>query len=125
MDQAERDSGTTRPWQSLYRVKDTVIVAETADLRVIEITLAVDEEVPWHFHHEVEDIFYCLSGGIMVATRGPDQDVPLRPGESFRLAARRPHRVRNTEDRDSRFVLVQGPGTYDFVPVDGSRRRDQ
>ena len=114
---ADTDRATTRPWTSHYTVKATVIVAETADLRTLEITLGPGEEVPWHFHHQVEGIFYCLAGGIAVLTRGPDADAQLQPGETCRVAARRPHRVINTADADSRFILVQGPGLYDFVPV--------
>ncbi|MFP6758464.1 MAG: cupin domain-containing protein [Alphaproteobacteria bacterium] len=117
MSTAETDSGTTRPWTSHYTVKATVIVAETADLRTLEITLGPGEAVPWHFHRQVEDIFYCLAGGIAVLTRGPEEDTRLRPGETCRVAARRPHRVNNTADTDSRFLIIQGPGKYDFVPV--------
>ncbi len=47
-----------RPWETQYQVAETKIVAETPDLRVLEITLDIGEAVPWHLHRHVDDHFY-------------------------------------------------------------------
>lgn len=108
----------TRPWETHYRITDTTIVAETPDLRVLDITLGPGEAVPWHVHGQVDDIFYCLAGAIEVATRKAEQTHALAPGASCRIPNGRAHRVTNVAAAGaSRFVLVQGPGKYDFVPV--------
>ncbi len=43
----------------------------------------------------------------------------LAPGESCLVPKGRVHRALNPAPGTSRFVLVQGPGEYDFVPVPG------
>ncbi len=109
----------TRPWESHYTITDTTIIAETPDLRVLELTLGPGEEVPWHVHSQVDDRFYCLAGAIEVLTRKPDETQALEAGASCRVPHGRAHRVVNAAPADatSRFVLVQGPGKYDFVPL--------
>ena len=106
-----------RPWETQYRVAETKIVAESTDLRVLEITLDAGEAVPWHLHRHVDDHFYCLAGSIAVVTRKPDAETRLVPGESCLVPIGRAHRAANAADGPSRFVLVQGPGEYDFVPL--------
>ena len=108
-----------RPWERHYRIADTQIIAETPTLRVLEVTLAAGEEVPWHLHREVEDIFYCIEGGIEILTRKPAKTVRLAVGETTRVPPGRAHRVVNSREGTTRFLLVQGPGTYDYVPVPG------
>ncbi len=109
----------TRPWETHYQVADTTVVAETPDLRVLEITLGPGEQVPWHVHSQVEDIFYCLAGALEIFTRKPEATHALAPGETCRVPHGRGHRVVNAapDDTTSRFVLIQGPGTYDYVPL--------
>jgi len=60
----------------------TRVVAETPELRVTEYVLGKGEALPWHFHSEVTDHFYCLQGMIRVALREGGQEWLLRPGES-------------------------------------------
>ena len=109
----------TRPWETHYQITDTTIVAETLDLRVLEITLGPGEEVPWHVHSKVDDTFYCLTGAIDILTRKPEETHALIPGQSCRVPRGRGHRVVNAAPADatSRFVLIQGPGAYDYVPL--------
>ncbi|MDP6953949.1 MAG: cupin domain-containing protein [Alphaproteobacteria bacterium] len=107
-----------RPWETEYRVAETKIVAETPDLRVLEITLDAGEAVPWHLHRNVDDRFYCLAGAIAVLTRKPDEEFHLGPGDTCLVPTGRAHEVRNAAaEHPSRFLIVQGPGEYDFVPV--------
>lgn len=74
-----------RPWETEYQITDTTVIAETPDLRVLEITLGPGEEVPWHVHSMVEDIFYCLSGALEIFTRKPEASHPVAPGRSCRI----------------------------------------
>ena len=43
-----------------YVVEERTIVAETEDLAVKVFTLAPGQEVPWHYHNNIIDTFYCL-----------------------------------------------------------------
>ena len=109
-------NASPRPWETEYTITDTSIVAETADLRVLEITLGPGEEVPWHVHSQVDDIFYCLAGALEIYTRKPEATHALAPGETCRIPHGRGHRVVNAApEGNTRFLLVQGPGTYDYV----------
>jgi quercetin dioxygenase-like cupin family protein len=73
--------------------------------------------VPWHYHTNVGDTFYVLEGTIRVFMREPKEDVTLSPGQSYSLAARRPHLVVNAGDNSATFLILQGIGEYDFVPL--------
>ena len=91
-------------------------VAELPDLLVSEITIAPGQEVPWHYHSNVTDTFYCLSGCTSVRY-GVTGHATLSPGESVAVAAGTPHQVSSGADSTCRFLIVQGIGTYDFVPT--------
>jgi quercetin dioxygenase-like cupin family protein len=42
---------------------DTVM--EGADMRALVLTLAAGECVPWHYHSDTTDRFFCLSGPML------------------------------------------------------------
>ena len=65
------DAPDTRPWLGHYEIAETLIVAETESLRVLRITLAPDDIIPWHFHTTIDDRFFCLEGTIEIETRAP------------------------------------------------------
>ena len=48
---------------------DTVM--EGADMRALVLTLAAGECVPWHYHSDTMDQFFCLVGPMVVETRAP------------------------------------------------------
>ena len=54
-----------------YEVEHLETVAGTGDLRVRLYTLAVGQEVPWHYHSHITDTFFCLEGTLSVETRTP------------------------------------------------------
>jgi quercetin dioxygenase-like cupin family protein len=95
------------------------MLAETPDLRVQILTLAAGECVPWHYHSEVADTFVCLEGPMVVITRNPDIEHELRPGEDYAVPARKAHKVMGKGGGACRFLIIQGVGTYDFLPVQG------
>ncbi len=85
---------------------------------ITELQIGPSQEVPWHYHSHVRDTFYVLEGRIRITLRDPDEEAVLEPGETFMAAVRRPHRVRNAGTTSAVFLVLQGVGPYDFVPVD-------
>lgn len=100
-----------------YEVADYEIVAETPELRLVMLTLAAGQEVPWHWHSNVTDSFFCMKGPMVVETRAPREVFELQPGETCAVPAKRAHRVTGKHDGPCKFALLQGVGTYDFNPV--------
>ena len=101
----------------LYPVERRARHAERAGFRINELQLSPTQKVPWHYHSNVQDTFYVLEGRIRVFMREPKEDVVLAPGETFTLAPRRPHLVINVGETSATFLVLQGIGEYDFVPL--------
>ena len=102
-----------------YSIEDRRVIAETPDLRATILTLAEGDEVPWHYHTAVADTFVCLEGPMTVQTKGDAGTHVLQSGDSCSVPPNTPHRVTGLDGGRCRFVLVQGVGRYDFVPVEG------
>ena len=101
----------------LYPVERRARHAERSGFRINELQLSPTQKVPWHYHSNVQDTFYVLEGRIRVFMREPKEDVVLGPGETFTLAPRRPHLVTNIGESSATFLVLQGIGEYDFVPL--------
>lgn len=102
-----------------YEVEHVEIVAEADGLRVQIFTLAEGQCVPWHFHSEITDTFACLEGPMTIRTFDPEDEHLLEPGDTFVVEPSMPHRVSGKDDGPCKFMIVQGVGTYDYVPVPG------
>jgi quercetin dioxygenase-like cupin family protein len=102
-----------------YTIAGRELVAEGADLRVQVLSLAAGQCVPWHYHSEISDSFVCLEGPIVVETRAPRQVYRLLPGERCAVPPKTAHYVHGEADSPCKFLIVQGVGVYDFVPVGG------
>jgi quercetin dioxygenase-like cupin family protein len=98
--------------------RNPIVVLQTADVRVVEYVLRAGDAHPWHYHSEVSDTVYCLEGLIGIETREPPADVMLRPGEKYSVPAKTVHHVKNAGNGRSRYLLLQGIGTYDFNRVE-------
>jgi quercetin dioxygenase-like cupin family protein len=103
--------------EASYAVKKRVTVAEAPNLRVRELALAEGQCVPWHYHTTITDTFFCMEGPMVVHTRDAAQRTVLQPGSKFAVAPGMPHRVTGLDDGACRFMIVQGVGVYDYVPV--------
>ena len=103
--------------ESNYAVQDQEIVAATPDLRMVVLTLARGQEVPWHWHSNVTDNLICLEGPMVVETRAPRERFELMPGGRCAVPPKRAHRVGGKDGGPCKFALLQGIGTYDFNPV--------
>jgi mannose-6-phosphate isomerase-like protein (cupin superfamily) len=101
----------------LYPVERRARHAERPGFRINELTISPTQKVPWHLHNNVGDTFYVLEGTIRIFMREPKEDVTLNVGESYALAARRPHLVINPGQMSATFLILQGVGEYDFVPL--------
>ena len=105
-----------------YEVAHREMLAEVPGLRVVVLTLAPGQYVPWHYHSEITDSFICLEGpmvietGVVQAKSGRTQ-TELAPGETLAIPPRKAHRVSGKDGGACEFAIVQGPGSYDFVPV--------
>ena len=102
-----------------YTIAGRELVAEGADLRVQVLSLAVGQSVPWPYHSEISDNFVCLEGPMVVETRAPRHVYRMLPGERCAVPPRRAHYVHGKDDGACKFLIVQGVGVYDFVPVGG------
>ena len=101
----------------LYEVERRARHAERPGFRISELQISPTQKVPWHFHSNIQDTFYVLEGSIRIFLREPKEEVRLNPGETYAVQPRRPHLVTNGGDSSATFLLLQGIGEYDFVPL--------
>ena len=109
MQQAVKDTS------QIYEVERRSYYAARPGFRIAEMQISPTQCVPWHYHNEVQDTFYVISGKIRVTTRDPDEEVRLSVGQSYAVRPGRPHRVTNAGDSSAVFLVLQGLGDYDFV----------
>ena len=100
-----------------YEVERSARHAERADFRISELQISPSQKVPWHYHTNVQDTFYVLQGRICVSLRDPEGQVYLGRGETYTVRPRRPHLVTNAGEGSAIFLVLQGFGEYDFIPV--------
>ncbi len=103
--------------RSDYEVAHREIVAEGADLRVQVLTLAGGQCVPWHYHSAISDSFVCLEGPMVVETRAPRTRYRLDPGQRCAVPPKTAHYVHGEDGGLCKFLIIQGVGIYDFVPI--------
>ena len=60
-----------------------------------------------------------MTGAIRIFLQQPKEEVRLAPGETYSVAPKRPHLVTNAGDTSAVFLILQGIGEYDFVPLTG------
>jgi len=102
---------------ALYEVERRVTHAARPGFRINELQLSPTQKVPWHYHSNVGDTFYVLEGSLRLFLQAPKEEVRLAPGQSYAVAPRRPHLVVNGGDSSATFLVLQGVGEYDFVPL--------
>ena len=95
-------------------------VMEGADMRVSVLTLGPGDCIPWHYHNETTDSFVCLEGSLVVETRAPRNDYVLNAGERCEVPPKFAHFVHGKNDGPAKFLIIQGVGVYDNIPVGGA-----
>jgi len=101
----------------LYEVERRVTHAARSGFRINELQISPKQKVPWHYHNNIQDTFYVLEGRIRVFLRDPKEEAQLGPGDTYTVKPRRPHLVLNGGDTSATFLVLQGIGEYDFVPL--------
>src|SRR4029450_8830760 len=82
----------------LYEVERRARHAERPGFRISELQIGPPPLAPWHYHNNVQDIFYVLQGRLPLFLREPKEEIRLEPGETYTVRARRPHLVNNGGD---------------------------
>lgn len=101
----------------LYEVERRAEHAARPGFRITELQISRSQKVPWHYHSNVQDTFYVLNGNLRLFLREPKEEVRLGPGDTYTVKPRRPHLVTNGGDASATFLVLQGIGEYDFVPL--------
>ena len=101
----------------LYEVEHRAEHAARPGFRITEIQLSKTQKVPWHYHNNVQDTFYVLNGNLRLFLRDPKEEIRLAPGDTYSVKPRRPHLVANGGEGSATFLVLQGIGEYDFVPL--------
>ena len=106
----------------LYEVEHRATHAARPGFRINELKISAAQKVPWHYHNHVCDTFYVVEGAIRIFLQQPKEEVRLAAGETYTVAARRPHLVANGGASSATFLVLQGMGEYDFVPLVAERK---
>ena len=97
-------------------MKKEEIIIQTDDVKVRIIELHEEESGPFHFHTEITDNMFGISGEIIVSLKNPKEKIILKPGVHCEIQPGRMHCVSNNlKNETSKYLLVQGVGIYDFI----------
>ncbi len=81
----------------LYEVERRARHAERPGFRISELQIGPRQQVPWHYHNNVQDTFYVLQGRLRLFLRDPKEE--------------------NRGEVSAVFLVLQGLGEYDYVPL--------
>ena len=101
----------------LYEVEHRAQHAARPGFRIQELKISAKQQVPWHYHNNVQDTFYVLEGELRLFLQDPKEEVRLRPGQTYAVRPRRAHLVTNGGEGSATFLVLQGIGEYDYVPL--------
>jgi len=108
---------TYKDASNLYEVERRLVHAEREGFRINELTISTSQKVPWHYHSCIKDTFYLLEGELTIYLRDPKETKHLVVGESYVVEPKRPHLVVNAGAGSATFLVLQGMGEYDFIPI--------
>ena len=111
------DSKAVKDSSGLYEVERRARHAERPGFRISELQIGPKQQVPWHYHNNIQDTFYVLEGRLRLFLRDPKEEIRLGPGETYAVRSGRPHLVTNGGDTSATFLVLQGIGEYDYVPL--------
>ena len=98
-------------------VERSVSHAKREGFRISELQISTSQKIPWHYHNNISDTFYVLEGEITIYLCDPKESIRLCQSETFQAKAKRPHLVTNTGSASATFLVLQGVGEYDNVPL--------
>ena len=102
---------------NFYEVERRQNHVDRPGFRINEIQISKTQQVPWHYHSNIQDTFYVLEECIRIFLRDPKEELRLNPGDTYSVPPRRPHLVINGGDASATLLVLQGIGDYDFVPL--------
>jgi len=102
---------------ALLDVDKQTYYAARPGFRIAELTISPTQKVPWHYHSNVQDTFYVIEGELRIFLRDPKEEVHLAPAETYAVRPGRPHLVTNGGAVSATFLVLQGIGEYDFMPL--------
>ena len=111
------EAKSLRDASHLYEVERRAEHAARPGFRIMELQLSPTQKVPWHTHSNISDTFYVLEGQMRLFLQDPKEEVNLKPGEVYAVRPARPHLVTNGGTKSLTFLVLQGVGEYDFVPL--------
>lgn len=85
----------------------TRLLADTAGVRMIKITLAPGEEMVMHTHPV--QMLYCLQGGQLTVNykSGKKETIDIKPGDAAQAPADPPHTTRNSGTTTISFLEIE------------------
>ena len=95
-------------------MQEAEVILKTDVVRVRIISLAAREVADWHYHTEVTDDIFCLTGKLLVRMKEPVEEYKLGPGQRCQIISGRIHQLENLNENEATYLLVQGIGKYDF-----------
>lgn len=98
-------------------MQESEVLIKTDSVRVRIMTLGPREIADGHYHTQITDNIFCLTGTIVVHMKEPDEKERLTPGRRCQIKTGRVHRLENLGDMEATYLLVQGTGRYDFNTV--------
>ncbi len=109
--------GTSGKRAGEYKVKQRETLAEVPGLRVRILALLKGQIVPWHYHSSITDTFFCMRGPMRILTRTPDALHTLYAGDTLAVSPGTPHYVECISTAECQFMIIQGVGKYDYLPI--------
>lgn len=100
-----------------YHVQRRARHAERPGFRISELQISASQSIPWHFHSRTQDVLYVIEGTLLVHLLEPTERVRLESGDTLTIRPRRPHHVTNGGEEPATFLVLQGVGEFDFVPL--------
>ncbi len=109
----ERSAGE---WRMIHHHASHILTGNPST-GISELQIGPRQQVPWHYHSTIQDTFYVLEGRLRLFLRDPKEEIRLEPGETYTVRPRRAHLVTNGGETSAVFLVLQGLGEYDYVPL--------
>jgi mannose-6-phosphate isomerase-like protein (cupin superfamily) len=100
-----------------YEVERRAHYGARPGFRITELQISPSQNVPWHYHNNIQDTFYVVEGTLRIFLQEPKEEVRLTRGQTYAVPPKRPHLVTNGGGTSAVFLVLQGIGEYDFVPL--------
>ena len=114
---ARRTKQAVKDASHLYEVERRARHCERPGFRITEIQLSPTQTVPWHTHTQCQRHVLCAGGRDAPVCAEPEGGDRAQARPIYAVAPGRPHLVTNAGARSMTFLVLQGVGEYDYVPM--------